>query len=195
MSVVPLVGFGTFNAWANSAGVAAAVVEAIKVGYKHIDCASLYDNEKEIGAALADVIKAGVVARSDLFVVSKLPQPCHERAQVRPRLEETLRDLQLDYVDLYLIHWPEAWTAQSWQGRVSDNGVGSSSIVNELGTTVFYDMIDVPVRETWEALQECVDAGLVKHIGTSNFSTSQLRDLLSYARIKPVRMLIAAVIT
>eukprot|EP00042_Codosiga_hollandica_P058727 m.889728 g.889728 ORF g.889728 m.889728 type:complete len:265 (-) comp59947_c0_seq3:4322-5116(-) len=127
---VPLVGFGTFNSWQDAGKVAEAVVTAVEIGYRHIDCASFYDNEKEIGQSLKQLFERKLVQRSDLFLVSKLPQPCHARADVRPRLEQTLADLGVESVDLYLIHWPESWTLASWQGQVAYSGVGAETLIN-----------------------------------------------------------------
>eukprot|EP00042_Codosiga_hollandica_P058723 m.889692 g.889692 ORF g.889692 m.889692 type:complete len:356 (-) comp59947_c0_seq1:3927-4994(-) len=182
---VPLVGFGTFNSWQDAGKVAEAVVTAVEIGYRHIDCASFYDNEKEIGQSLKQLFERKLVQRSDLFLVSKLPQPCHARADVRPRLEQTLADLGVESVDLYLIHWPESWTLASWQGQVAYSGVGAETLINEAGQEVRFDRASVPIRETWEALEECVAAGLCKRIGVSNFSIAQIQDILTYCKVKP----------
>ncbi|WP_317041539.1 aldo/keto reductase [Maribacter stanieri] len=103
---MPILGLGTFRSEPNE--VYNAVLSAIKIGYRHIDCAAAYGNEKEVGNAIADAIKQGLVSREDLWVTSKLWNASHGEENVIPALNQTLEDLQLDYLDLYLIHWPVA---------------------------------------------------------------------------------------
>ena len=99
--------------WKSKPGqVYAAVKEAITAGYRHIDCAPAYGNESEVGAAIGETIKAGTVTREDLWVTSKLWNNAHQPDQVLPALLKTLHDLRLDYLDLFLIHWPVAFKAE-----------------------------------------------------------------------------------
>eukprot|EP01111_Echinosteliopsis_oligospora_P009843 TRINITY_DN2961_c0_g1_i1.p1 TRINITY_DN2961_c0_g1~~TRINITY_DN2961_c0_g1_i1.p1 ORF type:complete len:309 (-),score=86.11 TRINITY_DN2961_c0_g1_i1:44-970(-) len=165
---IPALGFGTWSAEeGDRASVGSLVKEAIKVGYRHIDCAAVYTNEKEIGIAIKEAIEEGLVKREDLYVTSKLWNDAHLSSSVRPAFLQSLQDLQLDYLDLYLIHWP---------------------ISNQRGEkypTKGTPIIFVPVSETWAELEKLVDEGLIKSIGISNFNIQGVHNILSYARIKP----------
>lgn len=147
-----------------------AVATALELGYRHIDCASIYGNEAEIGAALADALAAGSLRRSDLWITSKLWNDCHAPAEVRPALERSLAALGLEQLDLYLIHWPVA------QRR----GVLMPSRAEEQ-----IPLEQLPLSSTWAAMEELVDAGLVRHIGVSNVSRRKLAALLPHCRRRP----------
>lgn len=164
---MPLIGLGTWKL--DTGEVGRAVEFALKAGYRHIDCAAAYSNESEVGESLATIFKDGVLKREDIFVTSKLWNMAHKAEDVRPACEATLRDLKLDYLDLYLVHWGTA-TSES-QREVDENGV--------------LKLQNISVRETWEAMQELVQAGLVKSIGVANFTVAMLIDLLTYAKLKP----------
>jgi len=165
---MPMLGLGTWKADEDT--VYQAVREAVRSGYRHIDCAAIYGNEKAIGRALAELISEGVVTRQELWITSKLWNNAHKSEDVRPALQRTLSDLQLDSLDLYLIHWPVAFRPDVTFPD-SDDG--------------YLSLEEVPVIETWRALEACVDEGLVRHIGVSNFSIRKLEDLLSQCRIPP----------
>lgn len=163
---IPAFGLGT---WKSPGGeVYKAVKEALKVGYRHIDCAPAYGNEVEIGRALSE---APDVKRDDLWVTSKLWNNAHDPERVQPALKQTLRDLKLDYLDLFLIHWPVLFKSDVAFPRTGGD---------------FLPLDAVPTMETWGALEECVKKGLVKHIGVSNFSIKKLEELVVSASIKPV---------
>lgn len=163
-ATIPQVGLGT---WKSAQGeVAAAVKAALASGYRHIDCAAIYGNEAEIGGALAEVIGDGdgKIPRSEVFITSKLWNSEHAKDKVKPACQKTLKDLGLEYLDLYLIHWP----------FTSNKSDGSAD------TT--------PFTETWAAMEQLVDDGLVKSIGISNFNKSQIDEVLAIARIKPAML-------
>ena len=133
---------------------------ALKIGYRHIDAARVYGNEKEVGAGIAAAIKAGI-KREDIFVTSKLWNTAHDPAHVVPELKKSLSDLGLDYVDLYLVHWPLTLRAGTEMFPRNDDG------------SMNYGKL-VPHTETWRAMEECVRLGLTKHIGLSNFNEAQV---------------------
>lgn len=162
--VMPALGLGTWQAPRGEVGQ--AVLEAIRCGYRHIDCAAIYGNEKEIGEALKSVLDAGEVRREELWVTSKLWNTRHKQADVIPALKKTLADLQLEYLDLYLIHWPVA----------QDSSTQPPSLV---------PLEQQPIADTWLGMEACLGAGLTRHIGVSNFSIKKLKKLFETAQHQP----------
>ena len=165
---LPLLGLGT---WKSDPGqVYAAVREAIRIGYRHIDCAAVYGNEAEVGQAIDDAVKGGEVTRQQLWVTSKLWSNAHGRDNVGPALEKSLRDLRLDYLDLYLIHWPVALKpGSSSPGSAAD----------------FLPLSAAPHHATWAGMEAAASSGLTRHLGVSNFSAKKIRELLPHCKLKP----------
>ena len=157
---MPRVGFGT---WLSPVEVVkAAVSTAVDVGYRHVDCAHSYYNQTGVGAALVEKMK-GLVTRQELFVTSKLWNTHHGAEDVRPACLQTLEELNLDYLDLYLIHWPVAYKKSTVKIPYNDDRSVAIS--------------DVHYTETWGAMEELVNDGLVRHIGLSNFNSVQIDEV------------------
>ncbi|MDX9834786.1 MAG: aldo/keto reductase [Desulfobulbus sp.] len=165
---MPALGLGT---WKSAPGeVYAAVREALAVGYRHIDCAPAYQNEPEVGRALAEALAAGPLSRADLWLTSKLWNDAHGPDQVRLALERTLHDLRTDYLDLFLIHWPVLFRP----------GVAFPRSGND-----YLPLESIPLLDTWRAMEDCVAVGLTRYIGVCNFNIAKLDALCAQAAIQP----------
>jgi diketogulonate reductase-like aldo/keto reductase len=169
---VPAIGLGTFGSDRFSGDqVAEAVLGAAAVGYRHFDCASVYGNEALIGHSLRAMLKGGV-RRDDLWVTSKLWNDKHAEQDVIPSCEKSLKDLQLEYLNLYLVHWPfPNYHAPGCD--VSSRSPDAKPYIHE------------NYMKTWRQMEKLVDLGLARHIGASNMTVPKLKRLLRDARIKP----------
>lgn len=165
---MPILGLGT---WKSAKGeVYDTIRKAIKIGYRHFDCAAAYGNESEIGEAMHDAIQAGDVFRTELFITSKLWNDSHLVNDVEPALRKTLGDLKLEYLDLYLMHWPVALK----------NGAGP-----DLTDEDFIPLKVAPIEDTWKEMERLSAFGLSKSIGVSNFSINKIEEMKNYASIMP----------
>ena len=155
-ATIPQLGLGTWKA--KPGEVHDAVLYAItQAGYRHIDAASVYDNEGEVGTALEKAFAGWQMRREEVWITGKLWNTDHAAARVEPALRKSLRLLRLQWLDVYMIHWP---------------------ITGNKGPAV-----EPSIKETWQAMELLVDAGLVKHLGVSNFSVKKMQDIQRYARV------------
>jgi len=182
---MPLISLGT---WKSPKGkVAEAVKAAIAAGYFGIDCANDYGNEAEIGQALKELFDEGVVKREQIFIQAKLWNSNHRKDHVRADLVATLRDLQLTYVDSFVIHWPQACPSSGKAPALNEHGPfaapaaqGTMFPLDEQGR--YCCDLESHFVETWHAMEELVDEGLCKTIGLSNFNVAQIREVMAAAK-------------
>jgi D-xylose reductase len=178
---MPTVGLGLWKI--DPGAVADAVYQAIKVGYRHLDSAADYGNEKEVGEGIALAITDGLCSRDELWVTSKLWNTYHRREHVEAACRKSLEDLGLDYFDLYLVHFPIALSYVDFNDRYPPEWIFDPEAENP-----GMRLDAVPLSETWGAMEKLVEVGLCRQIGICNYSTSLVHDLMSYARIKPAML-------
>ena len=176
--ILPAAGFGLWKI--DKPDTADLVHAAIEAGYRHLDSAADYGNEKEAGEGIKSALAAGLCQREDLWVTSKLWNNYHRPEHVRAACEKTLSDLGLDYLDLYLIHFPIALKFVDFDVRYPpewffDPGAEAPRM----------EIDPVPLHQTWAAMEDLKASGLVKHIGVCNYNSALLHDLMAYAKQKP----------
>ncbi|KZP00463.1 Aldo/keto reductase [Calocera viscosa TUFC12733] len=169
---IPALGFGTWQAPKGQVGN--AVAHALRTGYRHIDCAYIYGNEAEVGAAIKD----SGIPRSELWITSKLWNGYHRPQDVEEMYHKSAQDLHAGYLDLYLIHWPVAFGLGA-DGKPTDRAKGPD------GNTLVDRALTDDYVSTWRAMEALVDGGKARHIGISNFNIRKTKDLISKAKIRP----------
>ena len=167
---IPAVGFGTLIR--DPIAAKQAVKVALQTGFRHIDGAELYRNEEVVGAALQEAFAEGIVQRKDLFITSKLWNNNHRPERVEAAIEGSLRRLQLDYLDCYLIHTPFAFQPGDEQYPMGEDG------------KPIYDS-EITLLETWQAMERLVDEGKCRYIGLSDIRLDRVKEVYEAARIKP----------
>ncbi|KWV92107.1 4-dihydromethyl-trisporate dehydrogenase [Erythrobacter sp. YT30] len=182
---MPRIGFGLWKIPRED--TADAVLEAIKAGYRHFDSAADYGNEAETGEGLARAIAQGLVKREDLWITSKLWNTFHAPEHVEEACRKSLADLQLDYLDLYLIHFPIALEYVPIEKRYPPEWLHDPDAAEPV-----MKRASVPLHQTWMAMETLTEKALVNRIGICNYNSALLHDLMSYARVKPAMLQIEA---
>ncbi|KAI0024457.1 NADP-dependent oxidoreductase domain-containing protein [Xylariomycetidae sp. FL0641] len=173
---IPAMGFGTFASEGSKGETYKAVMAALEVGYRHLDCAWFYLNEDEVGQAVRDWLKANPSCkREDLFIVTKVWNHLHEPEEVKWSLENSLKNFGLDYVDAFLVHWPIA--AESDDNHMPKLGPDGKYIIKK-------ELTENP-EPTWRAMEELLAAGKTRCIGVSNWTIDGLKKLMSFCKVKP----------
>lgn len=182
---MPRVGFGLWKIPRED--TAASVVEAVRAGYRHFDSAADYANEAETGEGLSQAMAEGLVTREELWVTSKLWNTFHGAEHVEEACRKTLSDLRLDFLDLYLIHFPIALEYVPIDVRYPPEWLHDPDAPDPV-----MKRAPVPLQETWMAMETLVHKGLVNRIGVCNYNTALIHDLMSYATIRPAMLQIEA---
>ncbi|XP_030523214.1 NADP-dependent D-sorbitol-6-phosphate dehydrogenase [Rhodamnia argentea] len=168
---MPVIGLGVFRM--EKKEIRDLIVNSIKIGYRHFDCAADYQNEAEVGDALAEALQTGLVKREELFITTKLWNSDH--GHVIEACKDSLKKLRLDYLDLYLVHFPVA---------TRHTGVGSTASALDDEGVLDIDTT-ITLETTWRAMEDLVSVGLVRSIGISNYDIFLTRDCLAYSKVKP----------
>lgn len=165
---IPVVGLGTWKA--EGADMTQAIKDALSAGYTHIDTATIYGNEEEIGQAITEALNEGLVTREELFITTKLWNDAHATEDVMPALKDSLKKLQMDYIDLYLIHWPVHF---------------KKGVVFAQEPQDYIPLDQLSIASTYKIMQEAKKQGLVRHLGVSNFSRPKLEALIQETGLVP----------
>jgi len=181
---IPIVGLGTFLSKANDCEQ--AVKDAIDAGYRHIDSAFLYGNEKEVGHAVRAKIAEGVIKREDIFITTKLWSTFHEPEQAEKAFQRSFDNLNLGYIDLFLMHTPVAYKPVHKNGSSEVPQDVDDVELSPVDSEGLIKSVDVDYVDTWRVMEKQVKSGRVRSIGVSNFNSQQIERLLSVAEIKPV---------
>lgn len=189
---MPMLAFGT---WKSAPGVTSEAVKvAVRAGYRNLDCANDYNNEHEVGKALKELFEAGEVKRGDLFIQAKLWNSNHRPEHVVQDLQQTLKDLCIDYLDSFVIHWPQACPSSGAKCSTRLDGAypdhHSTNAMFPLDDEGYFSVDkESHYVETWHAMEDLVDKGLVRSIGLSNFNKAQIAEVLSKVKKHPVSLL------
>ncbi|GMY18116.1 non-functional NADPH-dependent codeinone reductase 2-like [Fagus crenata] len=167
---IPVLGFGTATyPFGAPETLRDCILHAIKLGHRHFDTAALYQSEEVLGETISEALSLGLIkSREDLFITSKLWSSDAHPERVVPALQNTLKKLKLEFLDLYLIHWPVSLKPGKYELPFPKEG-----------------LLPMDFNSVWEAMEECQKLGLAKHIGVSNFSCKKLETILSTAKIPP----------
>ena len=177
-TTMPQVGLGLWKIAKEDC--AQTVYDAIAAGYRHLDSACDYGNEVEVGQGIAKALADGLCTREELWITSKLWNTYHAPEHVQLALEKTLKDLGVDYLDLYLIHFPIAQAYVPIDERYPPEWFFDPAAENPT-----MKLAQVPLYKTWAAMEALVDNSLVRNIGVCNYNSALMHDLMTYARIKP----------
>jgi len=178
---MPAIGLGLWKIDRDQ--TAATVTDAISAGYRHLDSAADYGNEVEVGAGIAQALEQGLCQREELWITSKLWNTYHRPEHVRAACEKSLSDLRVDYLDLYLIHFPVALKYVDFAERYPPEW-----FFDPQADQPTMEIDSVPLHETWAAMEALVEAGLVRQIGVCNYNSGLLNDLMAYSQIKPAML-------
>lgn len=180
-SKMPSVGLGLWKL--DQSETADTIVNALKSGYRHLDSAADYGNEIQTGEGIKQAVNQGICSREDLWITSKLWNTFHRPEHVLPACEKSLQDLATDYLDLYLIHFPISLKYVDFDTRYPPEWFFDPSAENPK-----MHIDPVPLSDTWRAMEELVESGLVKEIGVCNYNVGLLHDLIAYSSIKPAML-------
>ncbi|KAH9844853.1 Aldo/keto reductase [Teratosphaeria destructans] len=173
---IPAVGFGTFANEGAKGETYKAVICALKTGYRHLDCAWFYQNEDEVGDAVRDFLKENTsIKREDLFICTKVWNHLHEPDEVKWSFNSSLERLKMDYVDLFLVHWPIA----------SEQDDKHMPKLNEKGQYVIKEQLTKDRKPTWKAMEEIYESKKARAIGVSNWTVAHLKEDLGWMKVKP----------